>query len=147
MKKNVLSAVGLGLVLGVSFLGWGYAEKGLETQKDKVSYSIGWDIGNNFKRQSIDIDADVMLMGIKGALLGSTPVLTDDERSKVMVSFQKEMQEKQMKAKSEMGEKNKKDGVEFLAKNKQKKGVKVTSSGLQYKIIKQGTGDNPKRNY
>ncbi|MFH1540457.1 MAG: FKBP-type peptidyl-prolyl cis-trans isomerase [Elusimicrobiota bacterium] len=146
MKKNTSFVVVLILMLCVLFLSsWsGYAENNLGTQKDKISYSIGWDIGSNFKKQSIDIDADIMLIGIKDAMLGSNPLLTDDERSETMVNFQKEMQERQMKAKSEMVENNKKNGVEFLEKNKQKKDVKVTSSGLQYMVIKQGVGDKPK---
>ncbi|MFA5780590.1 MAG: FKBP-type peptidyl-prolyl cis-trans isomerase N-terminal domain-containing protein [Elusimicrobiota bacterium] len=146
MKKKLMFAVALTLMLCVLFLNSGYAAKNPETQKDKVSYSIGWDIGNNLKRQSIDIDTDIMSAGIKDALSGSKPLLTDDERNQVMMSFQKDLQDKQMKSNSETGEKNKKAGEEFLAKNKQKEGVKITSSGLQYKIIKQGTGDKPKSN-
>ncbi|MDO8735344.1 MAG: FKBP-type peptidyl-prolyl cis-trans isomerase [Elusimicrobiota bacterium] len=146
MKKNLMFAVALSFILCVLFLSPGYAAKNLETQKDKASYSVGWDIGNNLKRQSIDIDADIMSAGIKDALSGSKPLLTDDERNQVMMSFQKDMQDKQMKLRSETGEKNKKAGEEFLAKNKKIEGVKVTSSGLQYKIIKQGTGEKPKSN-
>ncbi|MFH0947424.1 MAG: FKBP-type peptidyl-prolyl cis-trans isomerase [Elusimicrobiota bacterium] len=148
MKKNLVFVAVLVFILCVLFLSSGYAsvKNNLETQKDKTSYSIGWDIGNNLKKQSIDIDTDIMLMGIKGAMLDSKPLLTDDERKQVMMSFQKDLQDKQVKVRSEMGEKNKKVGEEFLTKNKQKEGVKVTSSGLQYKIIKQGTGDKPKSN-
>lgn len=148
MKKNLMFAAALILMLCVLFLNSGYAsaKKNLETQKDKVSYSVGWDIGNNLKRQSIDVDADIMSAGIKDALSGSKPLLTDDERNQVMMSFQKDLQDKQMKAKSETGEKNKNSGEEFLAKNKKIESVKVTSSGLQYKIIKQGTGEKPKSN-
>lgn len=122
----------------------GCEKKSMETQKDKVSYSIGWQIGGNFKSQNIDVDTDIILRGIKDAQSGAKPELTEKEMQEVMMTFQNEMREKQMKTMSEEGEKNMKEGEGFLAKNKQKKGVKTTASGLQYKIIKEGTGEKPK---
>ena len=146
MSKNLVFGAALVFVLCALFLTYGHAfvKEDLKTEKDKISYSIGWDIGNNFKRQSVDIDADIVLNGIKDAIYGSKSLLTDDERKTVMMGLQKGIQEKQMKMRSEVVEKNKKEGEEFLAKNKQKKDVKTTSTGLQYRIIKQGTGDKPK---
>ncbi|MBN1384407.1 MAG: FKBP-type peptidyl-prolyl cis-trans isomerase [Elusimicrobia bacterium] len=122
----------------------GCEKKSLETKKDKTSYSLGWQIGGNLKEQGIDIDVDVMLRGFKDAVAGSQPLLTDSEMRNVMMSLQNELNEKQRKARNEAIEKNKKEGEEFLAKNKEKKGVKTTKSGLQYKIIKEGKGENPK---
>jgi len=116
----------------------------LLTTKDKVSYSIGWDIGKNFKRQLIDIDPDSLAKGLKDSLSGATGLLTEAEMQELLKNFQTELQQKQTEAQNKLGEKNKAAGEEFLAKNKNKKGIRTTSSGLQYRVIKEGVGDKPK---
>ena len=115
----------------------------LKTQKEKVSYSIGLDIGRNFKQQSIDINPDLLTKGIKDALSGATPALTDDEMREVMTAFQTEMMAKMAENSKKAGEKNKKDGEAFLAENKKKSGVVTLPSGLQYKILVDGKGRKP----
>ena len=122
---------------------YGAEAQALKTQKDKVSYLIGADIGNNFKRQEIDIDADILARGIKDAVAGKKPPLSDQEITDIMSSFQKEMTAKQEKRLKALGEKNKKEGEAFLAENKKKEGVKTQPDGLQYKVIKEGTGKKP----
>jgi FKBP-type peptidyl-prolyl cis-trans isomerase FklB len=116
----------------------------LKNQKDKVSYSIGLNIGrnlaNDLKKQSIDIDPNILAKGIQDALAGAKPLLTDQEIQETMVAFQKEMMAKL----EEMAKKNKADGEAFLAENKKKEGVRTLPSGLQYKVIKAGTGKKAK---
>jgi FKBP-type peptidyl-prolyl cis-trans isomerase FklB len=116
----------------------------LKNQKDKVSYSIGLNIGrnlaNDLKKQSIDIDPNLLTKGIQDALAGAKPLLTDQEIQETMVAFQKEMMAKW----EEIGKKNKAEGEAFLAENKKKEGVKTLPSGLQYKVIKAGAGKKPK---
>jgi FKBP-type peptidyl-prolyl cis-trans isomerase FklB len=112
----------------------------LKNQKDKISYIIGMDIGTNLKKQSIDIDSNILAKGVKDALAGTKPLLTEQEIQETMMAFQKEMMAKQ----EEIGKKNKKEGEAFLAENKKKEGVKTLPSGLQYKVIKAGTGKKPK---
>ncbi|MBZ0158112.1 MAG: FKBP-type peptidyl-prolyl cis-trans isomerase [Alphaproteobacteria bacterium] len=116
----------------------------LKSQKDKISYSIGLDIGKDMKRQSIDIDPDILAKGIKDALSGNKPLLSEKEMQDTMIAFQKELAAKQGEKTKRLTEKNKKEGEAFLAANKKKEGVKTTSSGLQYKIIKEGAGKTPK---
>ena len=116
----------------------------LKNEKDKVSYSIGLNIGGNFKSQSVDINTDVLLKGIKDALSGSKPLMTEKEIQETMTAFQKEMTAKHGEQTKVLAETNKKEGEAFLAANKGKEGVKTTSSGLQYKIIKDGNGQTPK---
>jgi FKBP-type peptidyl-prolyl cis-trans isomerase FklB len=111
----------------------------LKDQKDKVSYSIGMNIGSNLSRQKVDINPDILAAGIKDALAGK-PQLTQDQVKEVMTQFEKDMEQKQKAA----GEKNKADGAKFLEDNKKKEGVKTTASGLQYKVLKEGTGPQPK---
>ncbi len=115
----------------------------LKSQKEKISYIIGMDIGSNFKRQSIDIDPDILARGIKDALSGAKPQLSDQETQEVMTSFRKEMSAKQEEFRKTVGEKNKKEGEQFLAQNKSKEGVQTLPSGLQYKVITPGKGKKP----
>jgi FKBP-type peptidyl-prolyl cis-trans isomerase FklB len=116
----------------------------LKDSKDKVSYSIGLDIGATFKKQKIDVNADVLLAGIKDALSGAKPLMTDDQVRETMKAFSKEMMEKQAAATKETAQKNAAAGEQFLAENKKKPGVKTTASGLQYKVLKEGNGPTPK---
>src|SRR5213082_2962007 len=111
----------------------------LKDQKDKVSYSIGMQIGFNLGRQKVDVNPDVLAAGIKDAIAGK-PQLTPDQVKDIMAQFEKDMEQKQ----KQLGEKNKTDGAKFLEDNKKKPGVKTTASGLQYKVEKEGTGSQPK---
>jgi len=112
----------------------------LKNQKDKISYIIGMDIGTNLKKQSIDIDSNILAKGVKDALAGTKPLLTEQEIQETMIAFQKEIMAKQ----AEVAKKNKAEGEVFLTENKKKEGVKTLLSGLQYKVIKAGTGKKPK---
>src|SRR5437899_5485747 len=111
----------------------------LKDQKEKVSYSIGMNIGLNLSRQKVDINPDILAAGIKDAIAGK-PQLTSDQVKDVMAQFEKDMEQKQ----KQVGEKNKTDGAKFLEENKKKPGVKTTASGLEYKVEKEGTGPQPK---
>ncbi len=112
----------------------------LKDTKDKVSYSIGLNIGFNFKKQDLPLNTDALVAGVKDAISGKKPLLSENEIRETMTNWSKEVADKQKAA----GEKNVKDGEKFLADNKTKDGVKTTASGLQYKVIKDGTGAQPK---
>src|SRR6266496_3299 len=111
----------------------------LKDQKDKVSYSIGMQIGFNLGRQKVEVNPDILAAGIKDAISGK-PQLTPDQVKDIMAQFEKDMEQKQ----KEVGEKNKTEGAKYLEENKKKAGVKTTASGLQYKVVKDGTGAQPK---
>src|SRR6059036_1034472 len=111
----------------------------LKDQKDKVSYSIGMNIGFNLSKQKVDINPDILDAGIKDAISGK-PQLTQEQVKEVMAQFEKDMEQKQKEA----GEKNKTEGAKFLEENKKKEGVKTAASGLQYKVLKEGNGAQPK---
>jgi FKBP-type peptidyl-prolyl cis-trans isomerase FklB len=123
---------------------WAAEETSLKTKKDKVSYVIGVNVGKGMQQQSIDIDPDIFAKGLKDAMTGAKTAMTDEEMRQVLTAFQKEMAEKQAEKMKVVAEKNKKEGEAFLAANKKKKGVKTLPSGLQYKVIKEGTGEMPK---
>jgi FKBP-type peptidyl-prolyl cis-trans isomerase FklB len=111
----------------------------LKDQKDKVSYSIGLNIGSNLLRQNVEVNPEALVAGVKDGI-AQKPQLTQDQIKEVMTAFEKDMQAKQKAA----GEKNAAEGTKFLEENKKKEGVKTTASGLQYKVIKEGTGPQPK---
>ena len=111
----------------------------LKDSKDKVSYSIGLNIGLNLKKQNVSINPDTFVLGLKDALAGK-PQMTNEQVKETMTAFEKEMIDKQKAA----GVKNGADGEKFLAENKKKEGVKTTASGLQYKVVKEGSGAQPK---
>jgi FKBP-type peptidyl-prolyl cis-trans isomerase len=140
MKLGVLA--GLGILFLVSQV-YGEENLVLKNQKDKLSYSIGMEMGKNLKMQSIDIDADILAKGIQDAFSGGKALLTDQEVRETMATFQKELMAKQEELLKKLGEKNKGEGEAFLAENKKKEGVKTLESGLQYKVIKAGNGKKP----
>jgi len=116
----------------------------LKDLRDKVSYSIGMNLGRDLKEQSIDIDPELLVAGIKDMLAGKEPLLTEEQVREAVTAFQKDLAAKQAeKAKSE-GEKNLKAGEAFLAENAKKEGVTVLPSGLQYKVLTAGKGKKPK---
>jgi FKBP-type peptidyl-prolyl cis-trans isomerase FklB len=120
------------------------ADPALKTQKDKVSYSIGLDIGKNLKTQGIEIDPNLVSKGLQDAIAGGKPMLTDEEVQGVMTAFSQEMQAKMAAKSKASADKNQKEGDAFLIENKKKKDVVTLPSGLQYKIITAGKGKKPK---
>lgn len=116
----------------------------LKTQKDKVSYAIGMDMGNGLKRNEIEVDQDILAQAIKDVLSGNKLLLTEQEAKAAIMALQKDLQEKQKERAKVQGEKNKKEGDAFLAQNKTKVGIKTLPSGLQYKVITEGKGKTPK---
>jgi FKBP-type peptidyl-prolyl cis-trans isomerase FklB len=115
----------------------------LKTDKDKTSYAIGLNIGKGLHRDSVDVDPNILLQGLKDALAGGKTLLTDDEAKAAMTALQNDVRKKQEERMQQAGETNKKEGDAFLAANKTKEGVVTLPSGLQYKILKEGTGPKP----
>jgi len=115
----------------------------LTTQKDKVSYAIGMNMGESMKRDSLDLDPNIVLRGFKDATAGGKMLMTDEEMKVVLTNLRTEMVKKQQAEAQRVGETNKQAGQQFLAANKAKEGVVTLPSGLQYKILKEGTGPKP----
>jgi FKBP-type peptidyl-prolyl cis-trans isomerase FklB len=115
----------------------------LETQKDKTSYAIGLSVGKSLQKDSIDADPKIILQGLQDALSGNKALLTDDEIRATMMALQQEVHQKQEEKQQALMETNKKEGEAFLAANSKKEGVVTLPSGLQYKILQQGTGAKP----
>src|SRR6267378_2633732 len=112
----------------------------LKTQKDKLSYALGMNLGTNLHKETVDVDPAMVLRGLKDALASGKTLLTEDEARAALTQLQTEVRSKQQEKMQVAGEMNKKEGVEFLAANKGKEGVVILPSGLQYKILTEGTG-------
>ncbi len=141
MKKSLPTTLLLsGVIIIASLASLHASAADLKSNKGKYSYAIGFQIGNNLKREGADVDVDAIAQGIKDVLSGAKlSVSMEDMQAAVM-----EMQKQQQAAREAQGEKAKKEGEAYLAKNKKAKGVKELPSGIQYKVIKEGKGDKPK---
>ena len=115
----------------------------LSTQKQKQSYAIGLNIGKSMKRDAVEVDTEILARGIRDALAGGKTLLTDEEVKATLTELQVEVRKHQQDEFQAEADKNKKDGDAFLAANKTKEGVVTLPSGLQYKILKEGTGPKP----
>jgi FKBP-type peptidyl-prolyl cis-trans isomerase FklB len=116
----------------------------LNSQKKKVSYAIGLDIGQNFKARAMDIDMEVLAQGLRDSQKTDKPLLGTEEIQKVMAQFQQDMMKAEQQKRMSQGQGNKAKEEAFLKENAQKPGIKVTASGLQYKVITPGNGPLPK---
>jgi FKBP-type peptidyl-prolyl cis-trans isomerase FklB len=115
----------------------------LKTEVEKVSYIIGTQIAGNFKAGEIEVNLDSLMLGLKDALEGKQLALSQEEMKLVYGRFQQQMRAKQAAKQAAEAAKNLAAGTAFLEANKAKEGVKVLPSGLQYKVIKEGTGNTP----
>ena len=115
----------------------------LTTQKEKQSYAIGMNLAENLKTQSVEVDTNLLLRGVKDTLSGGKTLLTVDEEHATLMELQTVMRKAQAEKMQKAAEKNKKEGDAFLAANKGKGGIVTTASGLQYKIMQAGTGPKP----
>jgi FKBP-type peptidyl-prolyl cis-trans isomerase len=115
----------------------------LNTQKDKISYAVGINVGTNLHKQSVEVDPAILLQGLKDGLAGNKPLLTEEEARTLLMQLQEDMRKQQAEKAQQMGAANKTEGEIFLAANKTKEGVITLPSGLQYKILKAGTGPKP----
>lgn len=118
----------------------------LKDTKEKFSYALGLSLGTNLHRQDVEIDPEIVAQGLKDAFSENKHLLTDEEAAEVLSQMQTQVREKQIAKLKAEDEKNKAEGEAFLAANKTKPGVVTLPSGLQYKIITEGTGPKPTSN-
>ena len=141
MKPYLLSILAVGLFVSSAL---GQDKPDLTNPKQRTSYAIGLDIAANLKAREIDLDAKALAAGIADAL-AEKPALKPDEVREVLMKLQQEMMAKGDVKNQADAEKNLKAGDAFLAENGKKEGVKTTTSGLQYKVLKSGSGASPKK--
>ena len=138
MKTGLL----LGLV-AISFAVTAFGKEpatGLKTDKQKFSYTVGFQLGQNLKRQNLELDPKIVAQGIQHALTGIAPKMSEADMRATVVAYQQKEQAKV----AALAKKNLEASRAFLEANKKKPGVVTLPSGLQYKIITEGTGKHPK---
>lgn len=115
----------------------------MNSTREKVSYCIGLETGKNLKRQFSDMDQSLLQKGFEDGVTDGTPKLTPEEIQSIMQALRQQIEQQQKLYLAKMTEQNRQEGEAFLEENKQKDGVKVLKSGLQYKVIHSGTGPKP----
>jgi FKBP-type peptidyl-prolyl cis-trans isomerase FklB len=116
----------------------------LDQPKQRISYTIGLNIGRDFVSQDVDVDTAALMAGVRDGLGGQKPRLSDEEMLAEVKAFREAMMAKQEAKQKELATKNQTEGAAFLAKNAKEPGVVVRESGLQYKVLKEGAGPMPK---
>ena len=119
-------------------------KKDIVSDMDKASYAIGFDIGSSLRDQKIDdLDLDIMLQGMEDAQKGAEGAMTSDEMMEALNNFQQEMMRRQQAQYETDSANNLSAGEAFLAENATKEGVMTTESGLQYRVVEEGSGRRP----
>lgn len=112
--------------------------------QDRASYIIGLNLGQSLKAQDVPANPELIIQGLRDGLGGANPLLTPEEIQAAMQEFQQQLMTQQQAKRQAAGEKNMKESQAYLDQNKAKPGVKVTASGLQYEVVKEGSGESPK---
>src|SRR5215469_14938826 len=115
----------------------------LKTDKDKFSYALGMNFGENFRKQGLDVDPSVFAKAFADSFNTGKTAMSEEDMKTVLTAASQEIRKKQAALQAQKAEQAQKDGEKFLADNKAKEGVVTLPSGLQYKILKQGTGEKP----
>lgn len=115
-----------------------------ESKVDKLSYAIGVNFARQFQSQKIEINPEMLYSAVKSIVSGANPLMSDEQVMNTLQEFEKEMQEKMKGEMKKAAQDNIDKGKAWLAENKKKKGVTELPSGLQYEVIKNGSGESPK---
>lgn len=139
-KSKVVLLCGLALAVGQALA----ADNALNTDKDKLSYSIGASVGKNLKVEGSDIDLNVLIEGLRTSFSGGKSLLSEPEIRKVMNDYQTQLRQRAIIKKQQATTDNKKKGDSFLAQFKAEKDVLSLPEGVLYKVVKAGNGPKPK---
>ena len=143
MKRWILMLVAAGVV-GCGGKKNDYVDVDLDNKAHRRSYGIGMDMAAMLKQQEIDIDVDVFVQGFKDRYTDDATLMTQEDVFKMVSELQQERMAEQQVEESKAADENKAKGRAFLEENKQKPGVVSLDSGLQYRVITQGTGPKPR---
>ncbi|UCD46411.1 MAG: FKBP-type peptidyl-prolyl cis-trans isomerase [Deltaproteobacteria bacterium] len=142
MKKVIIAAIIAVLSAGLCLA----AEKPEpKSENDKISYSVGYQVGGDFKRQGVELNPNLLVKGVQDAMSGAKPLMTQQEMNKTLVDLKRKVVTAQREEQKKAAAKNLAEGKKFLEGNARKEGVTTLPSGLQYKVIAKGTGASPKR--
>jgi len=140
VRIPVLLLGSLILFVGVSS---GSEKPELTDEREKLSYSIGYQVGGDFKRQGLEINPEVLIKGIEDAMREQTPLMSTGEMRSTLVELQRRAAAAQEEKRDALGQKNLAEGETFLEENAAEEGVITRPSGLQYKVVRAGSGRTP----
>ena len=140
MKKVILAFLIAALLAGVGFAGETIQ---LKDENDRINYSYGFQIGDNLKQKGVTVNPEILMKGIQDALTETEPLMTQQEIHETMVEVTRRNAAARRAQKQQQAEGYRGEGREFLAANAKKPGVVTLPSGLQYKVIREGTGKSP----
>jgi FKBP-type peptidyl-prolyl cis-trans isomerase FklB len=140
MKSVVAGVLGLVLLSGVCLAA---DKKELKSETERINYSVGYQIGGDFKSQGVELDPGALVQGIQDALKKNEPLLSKEEMNTTLVNLKKRIMSDQQKADKKAAAENSRASAAFLAENAKQKGVTVLPSGVQYKVLKEGSGRKP----
>src|SRR5215207_6062547 len=145
MSSKIKSIAILGTI-GLLALQASAADIKLDTNTQKLSYTIGYEMGSNFRKQQVQLDADVVLKGLQDGLADNKALLDQQTREATILSFQKEVVGKEEATFKKQTVSNEQEAKDFFQTNASKEGIKILPNGMQYKILKEGTGPKPSAN-
>ncbi|MFZ2950949.1 MAG: FKBP-type peptidyl-prolyl cis-trans isomerase N-terminal domain-containing protein [Desulfuromonadaceae bacterium] len=115
----------------------------LKSETERINYSVGYQIGGDFKAQGVELTPEVLVRGIQDALKKTEPLLPKEQMNTTLMNLKKKIVADQQKQEKQKAEENRKASADFLKSNAAQKGVTVLPSGVQYKELKPGTGRKP----
>ena len=115
----------------------------IQTDKGKLSYAVGWDIGEDIQRRGAEFDVETVIAAIRDSAAGKDPQVPTEEMGAMLAELQQKVRQEQAEAFQKLADDNQKAADDFLEKNKTKNGIVVLPSGVQYRIIEEGEGSRP----
>lgn len=115
----------------------------LKTEAEKINYSVGYQIGGDFKAQGVELAPDILVQGIRDALAKTAPLMSQEQMNTTLVNLKKKIVADQQRQEKQAAEENRKASAAFLIEHAKQKGVTVLPSGVQYRVIKEGSGKKP----
>jgi FKBP-type peptidyl-prolyl cis-trans isomerase FklB len=131
------------LVLVAAFMTSPAFAQDISSEKGKLSYAVGWDIGEDIKKRGAEFDVEAIIQAIRDSAAGSDPKITTEEMVSILTALQQKVRQEQQEAFIALAEENKAKSEEFLNTNKSKTGIVELPSGVQYRIIEEGDGARP----
>jgi len=141
MKYLILTTLAVALFFSISFAA---ETPKIENENDKVNYSLGYQIGGDLKREGVELKSELVVKGIQDAIAGTNPLMTPQDMRTVLVDLKKRIEKTEREKFVKDSIKNLAEGDAFLSENAKKEGVQVLPSGLQYRVVREGSGVAPK---
>ena len=137
MRSRFALSLLMALIMGNAFA------QDVSSEKGKLSYAVGWDIGQDIKRRSTEIDVESLITAIRDIVADREPQVGGEEMKALLAALQQKVRQEQVEAFQALATENQANSETFLEANKTKTGIVVMPSGVQYRIIEEGEGARP----